>query len=95
MLQTQTTNASKVQSKKYVPSYIYVVQLIDGRFVVGQGENPSRRIASLNSGHNPAVPKTLQVHTIIGVKEQGEDRSYASVVSTFCNRYGQDNVIAV
>ena len=95
MLQTQTGIASKVKTQGYVPAYVFVIQLIDGRFVIGQAENPSKRIASINSGHNPAVPKTLQVHTIIGVKEQNGERSFASVVSKFCETYGEANVIAV
>ena len=88
-----TTNTQV--TKNYKPNYIFVLHLVDGRFVVGQGNNPSKRIASINSGMNPAITKSLQVYKIVGVKEQCEERTFAGVVKQFCEEYGQDNVIAV
>ena len=92
---TATTPTKTVEVKKYQPDYIFVIQLHDGRFVVGQCSNPSRRIASINSGINQAVKGTLQVNRIIGIREQNEIRTFAGVVKTFCDQYGADKVIAV
>ena len=91
----QVSQTATATTKAYVPNYVFVIQLVDGRFVVGQGNNPAKRIASINSGHNPAIQGCLKVHGIIGVKEQNAERSFASVVSKFCESYGAENVIAV
>ena len=92
---TATNPTKTVGVKSYRPDYIFVIQLHDGRFVIGQCSNPSRRIASINSGINPAVKGTLQVNRIIGIKEQNDERTFAGVVKTFCQNYGEDKVIAV
>ncbi len=89
-----TTNTSK-QSTKFVADYVYVVQLHDGRFVIGAANNPCKRIAELNTGWYDAVPKSLQVNNIVGIKEQNEERTLMSVTSKFCDRYGVDNVITI
>ena len=93
---TASNPTTKTQvTKNYKPNYIFVLHLVDGRFVVGQGNNPSRRISSINSGMNPAIPKCLQIFKIVGIKPQEGERTFASVVKQFCEEYGQDNVIAV
>ena len=92
---TATTPTKTVEVKKYQPDYVFVVQLHNGTFVIGQAHNPSKRIAAINSGLNPLVKGTLQVNRIIGVKEQKETRTFAGVVNTFCEQYGNEKVIAV
>ena len=88
------TNQQQV-TKKYKPNYVFVLHLIDGRFVVGQSDKPAKRISSINSGMNPAIPKCLQIFKIVGIKPQEGERTFASVVNQFCNEYGENNVIAV
>lgn len=83
------------QVKDYKPDYIFVIQLHNGKFVVGQANNPAKRIASINSGYSKLVKGSLQVNCIVGIKEQNEDRTFAGVVKTFCDKYGQDAVIEV
>ena len=92
---TATTPTNTVEVKKYTKDYIFVVQLHNGTFVIGQAHNPSKRIAAINSGLNLLVKGTLQVNRIVGVKEQNESRTFAGVVNTFCQEYGNENVIAV
>lgn len=93
---TASNSTTNIQvTKRYKPNYIFVLHLIDGRFVVGQSDNPAKRIATINSGMNPAITKSLQVYKIVGVKPQEGERTFASVVKQFCDEYGQDNVIAV
>ena len=89
-VQTQTT-----KQPNYKCDYIFVAQLHDGRIVVGQANNPAKRLCALNSGYNKAIPKSLQINRILGVKTQNESRTFAGVVAKMCNRYGKDNVIAV
>lgn len=83
------------KAKDCKPDYIFVIQLHNGKFVVGQANNPAKRIASINSGYNQLVNGSLQVNCIVGIKEQNEDRSFAGVVRTFCERFGENSVIAV
>jgi hypothetical protein len=92
---TQATQQTTTTSKTYRPEYIFVVQLHDGTICVGQASNPSKRIAALNSGFSPAVPKPLMVNNIIGIKEQNEDRTYVSVVNKFIDKYGENRVLAI
>lgn len=92
---TQTAEVKTTQRKDYRCDYIFVLQLHDGRIVVGQANNAGKRICSINSGYNAAIPQPLQVNRIIGVKEQNETRTFAGVVAKLCERYGQDKVIAV
>lgn len=88
----QTTHIESNSS--YIPKYIFVLLLHDGSFVIGHSNNTCRRIASLNSGCNPAV-KALSVNRILGIKEQNEERTLTGVVSKFCETYGSTRVIAV
>ena len=88
-----TTNTQV--TKRYKPNYIFVLHLVDGRFVVGQSDKPAKRIATINSGMNPAIPKSLQIFKIVGIKPQEGERTFASVVKQFCEEYSEDNVIAV
>ena len=83
------------QAKDYKPDWIFVVQFIDGKFGVGQSANPSKRIAAINSGFNPACPQPLSVHRILGIKPQDKGRTFTGVVARFCENYGEDNVIAL
>jgi hypothetical protein len=77
------------------PKFIFVLQLVDGRFVIGQANNACKRIAAINSGLNKAIPKSLQVQSICGIKPQDGTRSFVSVVSGFVYKYGVDRVLAV
>ena len=90
-----TDNTTRFDVKDYKPDWIFVIQFIDGKFGVGQSANPSKRIASINSGFNPAVPTPLSVYRIQGIKPQNESRTFAGVVARFCEKYGEDNVIAL
>ncbi len=96
MLATNTAQQNQTTQKtNYKCDYIFVAQLHDGRIVVGQANNPAKRLCALNSGYNKAIPKSLQINRIIGVKEQTEQRTFAGVVNKMCERYGEDKVIAV
>lgn len=92
---SEQIKSTVTQVKDYKPDYIFVVQLHNGKFVVGQANNPTKRIASINSGYNKLVKGSLQVNRIIGIKEQNNERTFAGVVKTFCDRHGEDAVIAV
>ena len=92
---SQQTNTTTEQTKRYTADYIFVIQLIDGTYVIGQANNTAKRIAAINSGYNSAIPKPLQVSRIIGVKQQNEERTLISVVNRFCDKYGEDAVICV
>lgn len=92
-LQQSTTHVEK-KSNNYIPKYIFIVQLHSGEYVIGHSNNACRRIASLNSGCNPAV-KAMSINRVIGVKEQNEERTIAGVVSKFCETYGEHRVIAI
>ena len=85
---------SPTAKSDYIPKWIFVLQLHDGRYVVGQASNAARRIATINSGCNAAV-KANSVNRIIGIKEQNEDRTFIGVVKSFCERKGENNVITV
>ena len=98
MLTTATVqNQSTTQNSnnKYTADYLFVVQLHNGKFVIGASNNPGKTIASLNTGYYNAVPKALQVNRIIGIKDQTEERNLMKVVSTFCDKYTADNVIVI
>lgn len=84
-----------VSTKTYRPDWIYICQLHDGRYAIGQASNPSKRISALNSACHPLVPKSLSVNRIIGIKEQNEERTFSGVVAKFCDRYGTENVLAL
>ena len=88
-----TTQQSIAHSHR--PKFVFVLQLVDGRYCIGQGNEPARRIPAINSGVNPAVPKPLQVFRIIGIKPQNETRNLVSVVKRFADRYGDDKVLVV
>ena len=90
--QRQLTTHAK--SENYIPKYVFVLQLFDGRYVIGQASNAARRIAIINGGCNKAV-KANSVCRIVGIKPQNEDRTFIGVVKTFCERKGEENVITV
>ena len=75
--------------------FIYALQLVDGRYAIGQAKNAAKAIASVNSGDCKLIPKALQVRRIIGVKEVNETRSLPSVVSQFCRDFGEDKVVCI
>ncbi len=94
-LTASKTNVKTTQTINYKAEWVFVVQLIDGRYVVGTATNPSRRISSLNSGMNKAVPEPLSVYRIVGIKEQTEERTLISVTKKLCDRYGEGRILAV
>ena len=94
LLTKQQNSSTQAKSKDYVHKWIFVLQLLDGRYVIGSSNNAARRIAILNSGANPAV-KANSVYRIVGIKEANEDRTYINVVTKFCQRKGEKNVITV
>jgi hypothetical protein len=75
--------------------YIFVLQLHDGRYVIGQAANPCKRIAAINSGHNRAIPKSLQVNRVIGIKPIDEHRNLPGVVNIWADKVGVERVVAV
>ena len=75
--------------------FIFVLQIHDGRFLIGQATNPCKRIAALNSGCHPNLRKALQVKHVLAVKPMTENRNLCSTVYRFCEEYGPDSVLAV
>ena len=94
LLSKQSTTKQE-QTKTYTADYLFVLQLHDGRFVVGQANNAGKRIAAINTGYHPDIPKSLQVNRIVGIKEQTGERTLISVVRKFAETYGDDAVIVV
>lgn len=92
-LQSTPTKQIKVQSS--VPDYIYALLLNSGKHVIGQSNRPVADIAAINSGSYKEIPGVLQIHTIIDVKPQTEERTFAGTVKLFCERFGDGNVIVV
>ena len=90
-LQSQPTQIAK-QVKDY---FVFVIQLIDGTYAVGSASNPTKRIATINSGLNPQIKKPLQVAKVVGIKPVTEERNAISVFNQFSEHYGQKKVIAV
>jgi hypothetical protein len=95
VIKTEATTSTTNQSTSTHNTHIFVLKLHDGRFIVGQAANVARRIASINSGLNPMLPKALLVKEIVGVKPITEERNYVSTVRRFCDQYGTDAVVAV
>ena len=92
---TQQQTRNTIEVKNYKPDYIFVVQLNDGRYAVGQAHNPTRRICAINSGLNPLVKEALQIYRIVGIQPQNEERDLISVVTKLSKRFGNDRVLAV
>lgn len=90
-----TTTRNDEAIAKQQDRSIFVLQLHDGKIVVGSASNPCKRIAAINSGLTPGISKALQVNKIIGIKPMEEGRNVVSVFKHFEARYGRDNVIAV
>ena len=90
--QPTTTNES---IRKQQNTHIFILRLHDGRLAIGQASNVGRRIASINSGLHPSLPKSLMVKEVLGVKPITEARTYVSTVRHFCVTVGADNVVAV
>ena len=92
---SQTKERTATPAKSYKAEWVFVLQLNNGRYVVGTATNPSRRIAALNSGMNKAIPEPLSVYRIVGVKPQDEERTLISVTKKLYDRLGEDRVLAV
>ena len=93
-----TNQSTTFQSDVKSPAkeqHIFVLQLHDGKFVVGQASNPCKRIAAINSGLNMHIKKSLMVNRIVGIKERTKERTLEGVVYKYCTKYGADNVITV
>jgi hypothetical protein len=75
--------------------YLFVLQLTDGRYLIGQATNPCKRIAAINSGCHPSLSKSLQVKRLLAVKPIDDERNLRSTVYKFCAAYGSDSVLAV
>lgn len=89
---TTTTESIKLKTPQK-EEFIFVLQLHDGRFVIGQATNACKRIAAINSGYHPFLKKALQVNRIVGIKGVTEERKLQNVVSRFCDKYGEDKVL--
>ena len=63
--------------------------------MLGTSGNPVKKIAAVNTGFYKAVPKSLQVNRVIGIREVNSERTLMSVTKTFCDRFGDDNVIVI
>ena len=70
---TATTGYSTTQSttinesiRKQQNTHIFILRLYDGRLAIGQASNVGRRIASINSGLHPSLPKSLMVKEVLG-----------------------------
>ena len=97
---TTTASQNKVNNKvataaQTKQNWIFVCQLNSGIYVVGQATNPSRRICSINSGYNRAVPEPLSIFRVVGIKKQTEERNLMSVTKQLCDRFGSDRVLAL
>ncbi len=85
----------KTEVAKIRNGYVFVLKLHDGRYVIGQAKNPCRRIAAINSGLNQAIPKTLQINRVVGIKDITNARNLMTVTKRFCDLYGINKVITV
>ena len=79
----------------YVPKYVFVLQLHNGKHVIGHSDKPAKMIAAINSGLYPQVRDGLQINRIVGVKRQDATRTFAGTVSLFCEKFGESNIIVV
>jgi predicted GIY-YIG superfamily endonuclease len=93
--QQTTSNTTTDTIRKQDNKFIFILRLYDGRLAIGQAANVARRIASINSGIHPSLPKSLMVKEIVGIKPITEERTYVSTVHRFCERLGSDAVVAV
>lgn len=73
---------------------VFVVQLHDGRIVVGTAANPSQAITALNSGIHKGF-KELCVNNIIGIKPVTDERNAVTVFKRMAEHYGFERVVAV
>lgn len=92
---TASTQVKNSQVKDYQPRYIFVVMLNSGVLVIGQANNPSKRICALNSGMNPLLPEPNSIFKIVGIKERTEERTLVSVVKRYYDNYGEKRVLCV
>ena len=74
---------------------VFVLQLHDGKIIIGTATNPCKRIAAINSGLTPGIPKALQVNRVIGIKDVTDYRNQVTTFKAFEAKYGVGNVIAV
>ena len=93
--ETATPTTALIQKTDQQHTCIFIVQLVDGRYVIGSARNASKRICALNSGLNPSVPKSLQIYRIIGIRDITEKRTLPSVVKRFCDKYGDNRIVVI
>ena len=98
----QTNETAQVVSTRLTPKqtqtkprFIFILMLHSGKFVIGSATNAATRIAAINGGMNSAVPKSLQVNRVIGVKPVNDTRTLPSVVASYCERFGEERIICV
>ena len=93
---TQVESKKQIEAKPYKqPEFVFVLQLHDGTYVIGQANNCARRIAAINSGIIHGISKPLMVNRIIGIKDITDERNLMTVTKRFCDRYGDHKVITV
>lgn len=95
MITTQQQSQPTQIAKEVKDYFVFVIQLIDGTYAVGSASNPTKRIATINSGLNPQIKKPLQVVKVVGIKPVTEERNAISVFNDFSEHYGQKKVIAI
>lgn len=79
----------------YVNDWIFAVQLLDGRVVLGLADNAAKRIATLNSGLTRAVPKKHQVFKVLGIKKQEDGRNLIGTYNKFLEQLGPEMVVVI
>lgn len=94
-MQTQLRQSTTKTNVKVKERFVFVLLLNSGKWVVGSATNPCRRITALNSGMNRAIPKSLQVNRIVGIRPMTAERTVVSVFKKFEDQFGEGNVIAV
>ena len=94
-MHTASVEQQKNIQQQVKERFVFVVQLHNGMYVVGSATNPCKRITALNSGHNPAVPKAMQVNRVIGVKPIEDGRNAVTVFKKIEAKYGEGSVIAI
>ena len=87
---TQTVKVAPTKTQQ-----IYVLELFDGRIAIGSSTHPATRIRNINAGACRAIPKSLPIRRIVGIKEVTETRTLPSVVAQFCRDFGEDKIVCV
>ena len=90
-----STTQKRQQQETQSDEFIFVLETYTGSFIIGQARNCAKRIAAINSGHNPLIPESNTIKRIVGTKEVTDQRNLVSVVRYFCKQKGDDAVICV